>query len=360
MSLIKGVGYILLTLCLISCAEVKRESISIVDNLQPVPDIAKFIDPNYYIWGASMVKGDDDKYHLFYSRWPKAYGHNAWLTHSEIAHAIADNPLGPYQHLDVALPARDKKYWDGLVTHNPTVHKFGNKYYLYYMGNTGNGEVMKGFNYTHRNNQRIGVAVADSPNGPWHRSNVPLIDVSKKPKALDALMVSNPSILQKADGSFLMVYKAVAKHRPLPGGGPVVHLVATSKSPTGPFIKHPEPVFIKQGEQFPAEDPYIWREGEQYFAIVKDMHGAFSQVGKSLVLFQSNDGFDWHVAEQPLVSKLEINWLSRGVQSVKHLERPQIWFKDGKPAILFCAADVTRDHAFNVHIPLIPSEMIIK
>ncbi|AWB64950.1 sucrase [Saccharobesus litoralis] len=340
--------------CLASCqiTSKPKQALDINALMQPVPDHAKFIDENYFIWGASMVEGDDGKYHLFYSRWPKKYGHNAWLTHSEIAHAIADNPLGPYKHKDVTLPARGAEFWDGLNTHNPTVHKFNGKYYLYYMGNTGNGKLMKSFNWSHRNNQRIGVAVADNPNGPWQRFDSPLIDVSPNGDAWDALMVSNPSILQKPDGSFLMVYKAVAKKKPLPGGGPVVHLVATSDSPTGPFVKHPDPVFVAKGDRFPAEDPFIWHQNEQYWAIVKDMRGVFTNAGKSLALFTSNDGIDWQKSQKPLVSTLKINWQS-GLQKVNHLERPQIWFKNGKPAILFCAADITREHSFNVHIPLL-------
>ncbi|WP_076418970.1 glycoside hydrolase family protein [Colwellia sp. UCD-KL20] len=350
---------LLITCCwiLLGCVSSNTAELDISQSMQTVPDTAKFIDPDYYIWGSSMVEGSDGKYHLFYSRWHKSYGHNAWLTHSEIAHAVADKPLGPYKHVDIGLPARGKNYWDGLSTHNPTVHKFGDKYYIYYMGNTGDGKVMKGFNFSHRNNQRIGVAVANSPYGPWKRTDTPLINTSENNNAWDALMVSNPSVLQKADGSFLMVYKAVAKKAPLPAGGPVVHLMATAKSPIGPFTKHVDPVFTKVGEKFPAEDPYIWLQGNQYWAIVKDMKGAFTDSGKSLALFNSQNGFDWHKANMPLVSKLEINWQS-GKQKVAHLERPQIWFKEGKPAILFCAADETREHSYNVHIPLIEIEKL--
>ncbi len=320
--------------------------------LKPVPHHAKFIDPDYFIWGGSMVKGDDEKYHLFYSRWKKEYGHNAWLTRSEIAHAIAETPTGPYKHHQVVLPLRDLKYWDGGTTHNPTVHKFGNKYYLYYMGNTGDGKVIKGFNWSHRNNQRIGVAISDSPYGPWQRSDKPLIDVSKDNQAYDALMVSNPTIAQRVDGTFVLVYKSVAKLKPLPGGGPVVHMVATSKYPDNGFIKHPDPIFTAKGEKFPAEDPFIWQQNGKLWAIVKDMQGVFTKAGRSLALFESQNGIDWQLAKKPLVSTLEINWQEDGVKKVSHLERPQLYLENGKPSVLFCAADETRDHSFNVHIPL--------
>lgn len=337
-------------------ATVHNADLNIEAMLQPVPDTAKMVDPNFYIWGASMVRDEQGLCHLLYSRWPREMGHNAWLTHSEIAHAVADQPLGPYRHVDVALELRGAEFWDGLCTHNPTVHHFDGKYYLYYMGNTGDGKVVKSFNWTHRNNQRIGVAVADSPAGPWRRSSKPLIDIGTSSDAHDAIMTSNPSICQRDDGTYVLVYKAVGNQAPAPGYGPVVHMVATSQSPTGPFVKHERPVFTSEGDRFPGEDPYIWNQGGRLWAILKDNHGAFTDAGQSLVLFESKDGIDWKLAEHPLVSRLEINWKGKGIQKVLHLERPQIWFDQGKPAVLFCAADENkqRDHAFNVHIPLWP------
>ena len=89
--------------------------------LQPVPTNAVFRSAEFNIWCGSMVKGDDGLYHLFYSRWPRKLGHAAWVTHSEVAHAVAPSPFGPYKHADVTLPPRGKEFWDGLCTHNPTV-----------------------------------------------------------------------------------------------------------------------------------------------------------------------------------------------------------------------------------------------
>ena len=71
-----------------------------------------------------------------------------------------------------------------------------------------------------------------------------------------------------------------------------------------------------------------------------------------MALFESNDGIDWAFAKHPLVSTLEIKWQNSGVEKVLHLERPQLSLEDGKPKVLFCAADITREHSFNVHIPL--------
>ncbi len=320
--------------------------------LQPVPETAKFINDSFFIWGGSLVKSHiDKKYHMFYSRWPKKLGMTAWVTHSEIAHATSDSPFGPFEFQDVVLPLKGKEYWDGLVTHNPTIHFFDGKYYLYYMGTTGDLTAPNQF-WEHRNRQRIGVAVADDPNGPWKRTDKPLLDVSADSTAHDAVMVSNPSVTQMPDGRFLMVYKAVAKKLPTPKYGPVVHLTAISNSPTGPFVKQMKPIFTARDLEFPAEDPYVWYAENCYYAVVKDMNGAFTSAGRSLVLFYSVDGLDWKLAQNPLVSKLEIHWENGTVQKVQALERPQLYIENGKPVALLCAVNETQSHSFNVQIPL--------
>ena len=66
----------------------------------------------------------------------------------------------PGDPLNVALIGTETEV--KTITHNPTVIRARGKYYLYYMGNTGDGSF-----WSHRNNQRIGVAVADKPEGPW-------------------------------------------------------------------------------------------------------------------------------------------------------------------------------------------------
>ena len=328
--------------------------------IQPVPLNAKFSDPDYYIWCGTLVKGDDAKYHLFYSRWPRRLGFQAWVTHSEIAHAVGDTPLGPFKHSDVALPPRGQEFWDGLCTHNPTVHRFGERYYLYYMGNTGDGVPTTGrLNWTHRNNQRIGVAVAKSPDGPWTRMDRPVVDVSPAPDAPDALMTSNPAVCARPDGGFLIVYKAVGRQLPMPFGGPVVHLTATADSPTGPFTKQLRPTFTAQGAAFPAEDPFIWfdQSARRYRAIVKDQNGHFTpQRGRSLILWESQDGFDWKLATNPMVTTTEIRWADGSKQAVHYLERPQLFFEDNRAAVLLCAvADVAGvPSSYNVQIPLHP------
>jgi hypothetical protein len=322
--------------------------------LQPVPLSARFSDPDYNIWCGSAVRGDDGNYHLFYSRWPRKLGHLAWVTHSEVAHAVSASPFGPWKHQDVALPARGTQFWDGSCTHNPTIIRAHGKYYLYYMGNYGDGVVEGSLNWTHRNHQRIGVAVADNPSGPWQRFSQPVLDISSDTNAPDALMTSNPSVVVRPGGGVLMVYKAVGLKRALPFGGPVVHLVATSDHPAGPFTKHQGEVFGSKGVMFAAEDPFIWRGADRYWAVVKDNHGNFTQRGNSLALWESTDGFDWKLARHPLVTTPEVTWADGRKQKLNTLERPQVLLENGKPIALFCAGaeKPDRDGSFNIQIPL--------
>lgn len=326
--------------------------------IRPLPSEATFADPGFNVWCGSVIKGLDGRYHLFYSRWPTELGHYAWVTHSEVARAVSDHPLGPYEPVGAVLAPRGRVFWDGLCTHNPTVHCFGGKYYLYYMGNTGDGRAMSSLNWLHRNNQRIGVAVADDPAGPWVRSDVPLLEPT--PGFHDALCMANPSVARRPDGMYLMVYKAVSDKGALPFGGPVVHVAAISSAPTGPFQKSPDAIFTCDGQEFPAEDPYIWYGQDRFWAIVKDMNGAFSGLGTSLVLFQSLNGTDWTLAEHPVVSGLRLRRSDGHDMDLQRLERPQLLFNDnGQPIALFCAAADRADLnlSFNVHIPLSQAQL---
>jgi hypothetical protein len=324
------------------CLPGRAQELDLSKWIRPVPAFSKFALDSFMVWCGSMVKGDDGRYYLYYSRWPRQAKHEGWATHSEVAVAVADSPAGPYTHVKVVLPKREKKYWDADVTHNPTVHKFGKRYYLYYMGNYGNGEW-----WDHRNHQRIGVAVASHPLGPWKRFDKPIIDTTTD--SFDHMIASNPAIVKRADGKYEMIYKGVSKGK-LPFGGKVSHGAAISDRPEGPFTKLPYRIFTRDTVQFPAEDPYILYQAGKYWAIVKDMQGVFTGAGTSLALFQSPDGYDWQPAQHVLVSTTVIPWQS-GPRQVKKLERPQLWFDKGIPRLLFCAV-YDGDDNYNVAIPL--------
>jgi hypothetical protein len=328
--------------------------------VQPVPGHARFVDEDWYIWCGSMVRAADGTCHLYYSRWPRGRGHQGWATSSEIAHAVASDPLGPYRFVDVALPARGKTYWDGLCTHNPNVLQIGGRFYLYYMGNTGDGRSF----WMHRNNQRIGVAVAEGPQGPWRRLDHPILDVSTDRNAFDALCVTNPAAALRPDGGVLLIYKAVADNG-TEKGGRVRYGAALADRPEGPFLKTSGRIFepetpgrSDEAAWMLAEDPFVWfsaRHGDQYYALARDVVGRFTGEAGGLVLFRSKEGLHWEPAAHPRALGPTFAW-DDGTTSKTKLERPQLYLEDGVPRVLFGAVDVNsphpRAHSLNVHIPL--------
>ena len=331
--------------------------------LQPVPETAIFQDPDWYIWGGSMTRGPDGNYYLLHARWPRRFNHGGWLTHSEVAVAVADSTRGPFRHLNVALPPRGEDYFDAWCTHNPTVHCFDGTWYLYYMGTSGprewidahpdGGDVPRGDRMRHQAAQRIGVATAPHPAGPWTRLDVPIIDRGEAGMP-DERMVSNPSVGRRPDGSYLMIYKCSEGRGAMRKQGRVIHLAATADHPAGPFIKTYQTAFTAEGVAFPAEDPYIWHDETAgcYYAVLKDMCGAFSNAGRSVVLFASPDGLDWSPVEDVLVTDRTLRMAAGGAKQFMHLERPQLYFENGNPRALCFAADMDRNHSCNIQVPL--------
>lgn len=346
------------SILLFSCRQLKKENAG-TKHRNPELDLGKLIkkvpfhsvlkDPNYFIWGASMVKGDDGRYHLFYSRWPKAEKFKGWLDYSEIAYATADSPGGPYKHEKVIINGFGKGHWNEQSAHNPHIKKFGNKYYLYFISHVNKDFGQKNETENHRWGQRIGVAVADNPAGPWQVSQSPLIDYQEG-KGAEGYMV-NPSVCQKPDGSYLMIFKTRSNLPELKKR--MIQCMATAPNPDGPFTIAETPILTDKE----AEDPFLWFQDNHYYAILDDQRALYTN-HHGLALFTSEDGEHWKIAKNPSVMKPEITWEDGSVSELRYLERPQVWLdENGKPAMLFCAAQLKHNKdsinlPFNIHIPI--------
>lgn len=321
--------------------------INFSNKLLPTPLTAKFAMNDYHVWCGTMVK-DNGRYHLFFSMWDKKFGHNGWVTNSKVGHAVSDDLFGTFEYKGIALDGRGHGF-DADVIHNPVILPYDGKYYMYYMGNYGNGEY-----WNHRNNQRIGAAVADSPDGVWKRFDEPVIDVSAG--EWDHLMVSNPTVTVGRDGRIVMMYKGVSGGE-MPKGGSVVCGIAVADNPTGKFIKNREPIMVNPENNWSVEDPFIWydKTDDMYYALVKDFQGYFSGTGTSCtVFFISKDGYDWNTAENPFAFGKTIRWDDGTITECHRLERPQIYFENGKPKALLCAVGEDKElkFAYNVRIKL--------
>jgi len=354
------VMYLTVLLVLFSCVKQNKnqqknlnikpqKELDLSKSVQPVPFHSVLKDPNYYIWGASMVKGEDKKYHLYYSKWPKNTGFSGWLDNSVIAYATADSPEGPYTHKKVILDGFGKGYWNEQSAHNPHIKKFGNKFYLYFISHINTDFGKGSIKENHRWGQRIGVAVANNPEGPWKVSEKPLIDFQEG-KGAEGYMV-NPSVCKKPDGTYLMIFKTRSNMPELKDR--MIQCMATAKNPEGPFIISENPILTDKE----AEDPFLWYQDDTYYAILDDQRGLYTG-HHGLALFSSANGQDWEISKTPNVMKPEIIWEDGTKSELQYLERPQIWLDDnGRPAMLFCAAQLKKSKEglnlpFNVHIPL--------
>lgn len=350
--------------CLPAESQAQTVSLDLGARVQPHRASNSFSVPGYHVWCGAPVKGTDGKFHLFYSRWPEQFGfHPGWALHSEIAYASADDAAGPYHHVNVALkprginPATGNKFWDADVTHNPNVVMLNGVYYLFYTGQSGDG-----ISYSkHRNSQRIGLATATDPGGPWKRMDAPVIDVSVDRSAFDSLCVTNPAACVHPDGSVLIIYKAVQYVEGKEMGGNVRYGAAIASHPSGPYQKTPGRIFerAESGKTWMLEeDPYVWfsaKYGNRYYAIARDVVGTFSGAAGGICMFESTDGLDWREATH---GKVLGNRFLRddGTLSEKQLERPALLFENDEPIFLFGATDGYEKHktSRNVQIELRP------
>lgn len=315
--------------------------------------------PGWWIWCGSPICGEDGRFHLFASRWPGNLAFSPhWITNSEVVHAVADDPLGPFEFQDVALPPRGPEFWDGRMTHNPTIHFHDGNYHLFYTGTTYEGlapvatsplpasdpgdlqeagAVPRQLVNAHAA-QRIGVATSRSVWGPWERRNAPLL--LPRPGRWDGLITTNPSISIRPDGRTLMIYKSVA-HR---GGS--MHLgVATAPGPTGPFRRlSDEPLVAFDDEADDLEDPCIWWAGDHYEMLAKCMEGRVCSQPKAGLLFRSDDGATWDLVSRDPAYTRDLEWADGRRTRQSFLERPQVLVQDGRLTHIYFATATGSEH----------------
>ena len=178
---------------------------------------------------------------------------------------------------------------DNLIIVNPSVvHRpADDKYLLYFKGNLYDN----GWRGAH------GVAIGDSPAGPFVAQNVFVFDIRNE------------------DG--------------------------TIASAEDPYV-------------------WYNRKHKLFYAIIKDFTGKITGSEPGLAILSSTDGLDWKVPENGTVAlRKEIAFTNGDTIRVKNLERPQLLL-DGKdkPLVLYAACSVEPvgskqdGSTFNVHIPL--------
>ncbi|MCW3786585.1 family 43 glycosylhydrolase [Plebeiibacterium sediminum] len=286
----------------------------------------------YYVWGCAPIFDKDGKVHVFYSRWPKKYGMGGWIHQSEVAHAVADQPEGPYQYVETVIAPRDG-YFDATTCHNPHIKYRDGKYYLFYMGNSDKTVFTK----------RIGLATATSLNGPWIRSDKPILEAGKEGN-WDDCCTTNPAVVFPSSGECYLYYKSwnTGNYKSEKGfiRGNRKYGLAIAKNIDSKFKKYKEnPIidFSLHGDNKQVEDANVFIENGEFKMLMRDMGYFNHDVG---LIFTSKDGISW---SEPEIAWFEAEAYLEEPPAPKHLkrygrfERPQVLLKDGKPAYLFNA-----------------------
>jgi len=271
-------------------------------DIEPVPKASGFKMEGYWVWCGSMIKVKST-YHLFAARWkkkgdfPEGYRQN-----SEIVRATSTSPLGPFKFEEVVIGERDSIFWDSNMAHNPTIHKIGNEYVLFYIGSdfTTNQKNSKSLS------RRVGYAKSKKITGPWIRSDQPVIPEES----------NNPAILQ--DGKKIKLIYRDTELRVF---------MAEADHYKGPYVVVNENVW----PEAKIEDFYLFKAQNQYHIVCEDNVGSVSGHVRWGVHLVSDDGIaGWKRHDPVVVYDHNLTYDDGDVLHCVRRERPQLIIKKGQ------------------------------
>ena len=181
-------------------------------------------DPVTVYQDPSNIMQIGDRYYVWYTRYPHD---ESWMTTwrtsncTKIWLATSADGVSWLEHGQV-LEDSDQAAWHGEGKHAPAVVYHDGKYYLYFCAHTGKPV----------NEKYIGVALADSPEGPFkHVDRGPVLSPTLDGFSFDAHLIDDPCVIVR-DGRFWMYYKGRTSMR-----SPCMIGLAVAENPTGPFAR---------------------------------------------------------------------------------------------------------------------------
>jgi len=167
----------------------------------------------------------DGLYYVWYSKGRITTGYDATIWYATSTDGIQWTEKGE------ALQKGTEGSWEGASVFTPNILESDGKYYLFY---TGTSQPYKKGSFTP--DSKIGVAVSDSPIGPWQRSeDNPVIRNSSLITDFDSHLVDDACII-KRDGKYWLYYKGRQQGK-TPRDTQMG--VAIADEPSGPYVKSP-------------------------------------------------------------------------------------------------------------------------
>lgn len=261
----------------------------------------------YSYWDGTILKGSDNKYHLYCSRWDQSAGHDGWWG-SIAVHAVSDSITGPYVDKG-PLYTRDNS-----KGHNVTAIKLLDGRYAVLVSETVPASIF----------------IATDPNGPFEYQGH--VEVDKNGHNTGSYKIeSNMSICIREDGSYMIVTR----------DGFVMH---STKGILGPYLIKTDRIWPMNLAGYNTnnwEDPVLWRTGNKYYCTVN------SWSSKKAIYMTSADGFtNWKYAGEAYtgMNDTAFRYTDGTTNKWTKLERPGIYQENGILKYLtFAAIDVEKD-----------------
>ncbi|VGO12372.1 hypothetical protein PDESU_00924 [Pontiella desulfatans] len=199
-------------------------------------DIIKVKD-QYYVWYTRHTNPED----------PSGYDATVWYATSTNGHAWTEQ--------GEALPRGGEERFDEHSVFTPNILVGEDKYWLFYTAVAepfiNRGEMTS--------KTVIGLAMSDSPDGPWQKLDNPVLKPSDDHEAFDSLRIDDTCLIVR-DGKYWMYYKGRQWNN---SPGKTKMGVAISDKPEGPYIKHEANPIIHGGHAV-----VVWPYGEGVAALI--------------------------------------------------------------------------------------------
>ncbi len=189
-----------------------------------------------------------DLYYVWYSKGPQKTGYDATVWY-------ATSPDGlDWTEQGMALGKGEAGSWEFGSVFTPNILVAEGRYWLFYSGVSTN--YGKGF----QPDSKIGIAVANSPNGPWEKlGNNPILGNSKDPEAFDSYLIDDACLVAR-EGKYFFYYKGRKV-------GETPHYtkmgVAIADKPQGPYVKYEGNPIIKGNHAV-----LVWPQGDGVAAMI--------------------------------------------------------------------------------------------
>ncbi len=163
-----------------------------------------------------------DLYYVWYSKGPQSGGYNATVWYATSKDGVSWTEKGMALAKNTEAGA-----WDEASVFTPNILVAEGRYWLFFSGISKEMKV--------RPDTKIGIAVSDSPDGPWERlPNNPVLKNSDDPEDFDSHFVDDSCLIVR-DGKYWFYYKG----RQLGKSSRETQMgLAIADSPEGPYVRY--------------------------------------------------------------------------------------------------------------------------